>query len=148
MLVNRSMPAATIIPVLVYPDLAEAVTWLCQAFGFVERLRIGSHRAQLSLGTGAIVVVQRDPPAASTGNEPAAQMQAIMVRVEAVDLHYGRAQRHGVRVGPPPTDFPYGERQYSAVDLGGHVWTFSQSVADVEPGAWGGTVVGDPEPAA
>ena len=31
-----------------------------------------------------------------------------------------------------------GERQYTAVDLGGHVWTFSQSIADVAPEGWGG----------
>ncbi|MGO9885060.1 MAG: glyoxalase, partial [Solirubrobacteraceae bacterium] len=38
-----------------------------------------------------------------------------------------------------PTDFPYGERQYNAIDLGGHHWTFSQSIADVAPEQWGGT---------
>jgi len=39
----------------------------------------------------------------------------------------------------PPTDYPYGERQYSAEDLGGHRWTFSQSIADVDPASWGAT---------
>jgi uncharacterized glyoxalase superfamily protein PhnB len=38
----------------------------------------------------------------------------------------------------PPVDYPYGERQYSAVDPGGHVWTFSESIADVDPASWGG----------
>ena len=42
MLENRSIHSATVIPVLVYEDVAEAVEWLCDAFGFVERLRIGS----------------------------------------------------------------------------------------------------------
>jgi hypothetical protein len=40
MLANRSMPLSTVTPVLVYPDLAKAVDWLCDAFGFTERLRI------------------------------------------------------------------------------------------------------------
>jgi len=31
-----------------------------------------------------------------------------------------------------PLSQPYGERQYPALDPGGHVWTFSQSEADVE----------------
>jgi hypothetical protein len=35
-------------------------------------------------------------------------------------------------------DYPYGERQYTAEDLGGHRWTFSQSIADVAPEEWGG----------
>src|SRR5436309_1474873 len=53
---NRSMPSSTVIPVLVYPDAAEAVDWLCGTFGFTERLRIGSHRSQLTVGDGSIVV--------------------------------------------------------------------------------------------
>jgi uncharacterized glyoxalase superfamily protein PhnB len=38
-----------------------------------------------------------------------------------------------------PKDYPYGERQYTAEDLGGHHWTFSQSIADLAPEDWGGT---------
>ena len=37
-------------------------------------------------------------------------------------------------------DFPYGERQYNAQDPAGHVWTFSESIADVDPADWGGTL--------
>ncbi|MDQ3400594.1 MAG: hypothetical protein M3470_06310 [Chloroflexota bacterium] len=49
-----------------------------------------------------------------------------------------RAVKVGARILQPPTDFPYGERQYTVVDIGGHRWTFSQSIADVDPGDWGG----------
>jgi uncharacterized glyoxalase superfamily protein PhnB len=50
---NRSIPAPTVIPVLVYPDVREAVAWLSAAFGFVERVRIGEdHRSQLKVGDG------------------------------------------------------------------------------------------------
>ena len=47
MIANRSIPASTVIPVLIYPDVDAAVTWLESAVGFAERLRIGNHRAQL-----------------------------------------------------------------------------------------------------
>src|SRR5258705_2519337 len=54
---NRSIPASTVSPVLIYPDVREAVAWLGAAFGFLERVRIGeNHRAQLSVGTGAVIV--------------------------------------------------------------------------------------------
>jgi hypothetical protein len=54
---NRSIPAATVIPVLIYPDVREAVAWLSAAFGFIERVRIGeNHRAQLRFGDGAVIV--------------------------------------------------------------------------------------------
>jgi len=54
---NRSIPRSTVIPVLIYPDVREAVDWLGRAFGLVERVRIGeNHRAQLSFGEGAVIV--------------------------------------------------------------------------------------------
>jgi uncharacterized glyoxalase superfamily protein PhnB len=65
----------------------------------------------------------------------------IMVRVDDVDSHYERAQAHGARILQPPTNFPYGERQYSVADPGGHVWTFSQTIADAAREEWGGTLV-------
>ena len=65
---NRSIPAATVIPVLIYPDVREAVAWLSAAFGFEERLKIGEdHRSQLNVGDGGAVIVgdvrqDRRPP--------------------------------------------------------------------------------------
>ncbi len=38
---NRSIPGSVVIPVLIYPDVREAVRWLGESFGFVERVRIG-----------------------------------------------------------------------------------------------------------
>ena len=61
-----------------------------------------------------------------------------MVRVEDVRAHCERARENGARILMDPTDFEYGERQYSAVDLAGHQWTFSETLADVAPEEWGG----------
>ena len=36
---TRSIPSATVIPVLVYPDVREAVGWLSTAFGFGHALK-------------------------------------------------------------------------------------------------------------
>ena len=132
MLANRSIPPATVIPELGYPDLGAAIDWLCAAFGFTLRLRIGDHRAQLNAGDGAVVLIQRD-------EQPGAG-SSVLMRVEDVDRHHDRARQHGARIPHPPATHPFGERQYNAVDLAGHVWTFSQSVADVDPETWGGTV--------
>jgi uncharacterized glyoxalase superfamily protein PhnB len=134
MLSNRSIPRCTVIPELAYPDVQRAADWLCEAFGFTVRLRIANHRAQLNVGDGAVVVTTR--PANDQGAEVA---HGVMVRVEDVDQHHDRAKRHGARIVRPPASYPYGERQYTAVDPGGHCWTFSQSIADVAPEDWGGT---------
>jgi uncharacterized glyoxalase superfamily protein PhnB len=129
MLANRSMPESTVIPVLGYPDVGEAVDWLCAAFGFSERWRAGNHRAQLAIGDGAVAVTRRSGESA-----PA----SVMARIEDADAHHERARQHGARILQAPTDYPYGERQYTVEDLGGHTWTFSQSIADVAPEEWGG----------
>jgi uncharacterized glyoxalase superfamily protein PhnB len=130
---NRSMPEPTVVPVLGYEDVNEAADWLCRAFGFEVRLRIGDHRVQLSYGDGAVIAAQ------GSGSGGA---HSTMVRVQDADAHHERAAAAGAQVVNPPTDYPYGERQYTAVDLGGHPWTFSQSTADVDPADWGGELVG------
>jgi uncharacterized glyoxalase superfamily protein PhnB len=137
---NRSIPAATVIPVLIYPDVRKAVAWLGAAFGFVERVQIGeNHRSQLSFSDGAVILgdVRHDrrPP------RPGEVTQSVMVRVEDANAHCERARAHGARILEEPKDFPYGERQYTADDLAGHQWTFSQSLADVAPEDWGGISV-------
>jgi len=146
---NRSMPSSTVIPVLVYPDVAMAVDWLCGAFGFTERLRIGNHRSQLTLGDGSIIVAARarglggDSKKTGEGrrSHQAEASRSVMVRVPDVDSHFERAKKRGAKILQPPADYPFGERQYTAEDLGGHTWTFSQSIADVAPEKWGGSVV-------
>jgi uncharacterized glyoxalase superfamily protein PhnB len=139
---NRSIPDSTVIPVLIYPDVREAVAWLAAAFGFVERLRIGEgHRAQLRVGDGAVIVAEpgpdRRPPA------PGSTSYSVTVRVADVRAHCERARAHGARILTEPTDFEYGERQYGAEDLAGHRWTFSETLTDVAPEAWGGALIAD-----
>ena len=146
---NRSMPNATVIPVLVYEDVAEAVEFLADAFGFVEQLRIGTHRVQLGVGDGAVVVSERrvapvhDSTDAVILRAPrrGEASHSVMVRVEDLDTHYRHARQNGARILTPPSDHPYGERQYTAEDLAGHRWTFSQSIADVAPEEWGGQTI-------
>src|SRR5439155_16106371 len=65
--------------------------------------------------------------------------QTLSVHVDDVDRHYEHASERGARILQPPTTYPYGERQYSAEDFAGNRWTFSQSVADVNPEEWGAT---------
>lgn len=143
---NRSLPSSVVIPVLNYPDVREAVEWLCRAFGFTERLRIADHRAQLGFGEGEIVVAEggETPGVVHSETSDSSSTPAnhsIMVRVLDVDAHYEQAKQYGARIISPPTDYPYGERQYSTEDIGGHLWTFSESTGDVDPSSWGGTLL-------
>jgi uncharacterized glyoxalase superfamily protein PhnB len=133
---NRSIPQARVIPVLAYPDVNQAAAWLCHAFGFSVRLRIGNHRVQLNVGDGAVIVRELRP------NELHAQLgigHSVSIRIEDADAHCERAKARGARITQEPMTQPYGERQYNAEDFVGRSWTFSQSVADVNPVEWGGT---------
>jgi uncharacterized glyoxalase superfamily protein PhnB len=137
---NRSIPTTTVIPVLTYPDVPGAVAWLGAAFGFVERVRIGEdHRAQLSVDDGAVIVADtggnRRPP------DPTVVTHSVTVRVADVQAQCEQAQRQGATIFMEPTDFPFGERQCTVQDPWGHLWTFSQTMADVAPEDWGGTTI-------
>ncbi|MFC5741767.1 VOC family protein [Dyella tabacisoli] len=138
---NQSMPAATVIPVLHYPDVIAASKWLCRTFGFTERLRIGSHRIQLNVGHAAIVVAE-SPDAFL---HPGTVSHSVMVRVASVDQHCKKARSMGAKIISEPTSFPYGERQYNVADMANHVWTFSQTESNVDPSAWGGQWVSSNE---
>ena len=128
---NRSIPASTVIPVLAYASVREAADWLCDAFGFTMRVRIADHRVQLNAGDGAVVVAERQ----EGGGEGSTR---VMMRIADVDSHHKRARARGARIIREPADQPFGERQYTVEDVGGHQWTFSQTIADVAPEEWGG----------
>jgi len=141
------MPPSSVIPELVYPDVGQAVEWLCDTFGFVERWRAGTHRAQLAFGTGAIAVTEARTGQGWSDTADEAELRpppkgelshAVMVRVDDVNRHHDRARSRGARILHQPTDYPYGERQYEVEDLAGHRWTFSETIADVAPEEWGG----------
>lgn len=151
MIVNRSAPRATVVPILVYEDVEKAIDWLCGAFGFAERLRAAgpggsvSH-AQLAIAEGAVMLGRQGgefrPP------RPGEVSQYVHVRVEDIDEHFEHARQHAARILKPPADMPFGERQYTAEDPWGHRWTFSQSIADVAPETWGARQPGEREGAA
>jgi uncharacterized glyoxalase superfamily protein PhnB len=138
MLPNRSIPPATVIPVLVYPDVRAAVAWLTEAFGFAERVRIGeAHRSQMRVGDDGGVIVadvrkEQVPP------QPGVVTHVIKVRVADVDAAFERARSHGARVVQEPTEYEYGERECTVEDLAGHRWQFTQTMRDVAPEEWGG----------
>jgi uncharacterized glyoxalase superfamily protein PhnB len=150
-LTNRSRPPGEVIPTLYYEDVEKAIDWLCGAFSFTERFRYGQSGnvggAQLVAG-GGIVMLSRVRVGQNSGWGDNAAFKPppdgeisilISVHVDDVDRHFERAKQFGARIVRPPETYPFGERQYTAQDIAGHRWAFSQSVADVAPEAWGAT---------
>ncbi len=137
---NRSAPPGSVVPVLQYADVVAATDWLCRAFGFRVRLRIGTHRAQLVHDGGALVIHElrsvngAEPPDDET---PPDDRHEVMLRVDDVDAQMARATAAGARLVLPPQDHAYGERQAVLLDMAGHRWTLTQSIADIDPASWG-----------
>lgn len=126
------MPQDVLVPVLTYPSVTEAVSWLSRVFGFRLRWQVAEHRAQLAVGeTAAIALVAGD--IGTPGQDH------VMVRVADLLAHRERAVAAGASAGEVQ-EFPYGERQYSALDHTGRAWVFTESVADVAPEEWGARV--------
>ena len=150
MVANRSRPRG-IIPTLYYEDVAKAIDWLCGAFGCAERFRYGPQDhvagAQLTAGDGVVML-----SVARVGQSPRWEDKAefgpprdrevtvvLSVHVEDVDQHFERAQQFGARIVHEPETYNFGERQYTAEDVAGYRWSFSQSISDVAPEEWGAT---------
>jgi uncharacterized glyoxalase superfamily protein PhnB len=151
--VNRSAPPGPVVPGLYYEDVGAAIEWLCGAFGFTEIYRYGPPGAPvgafLAAGDGSVALslarVGQSPDwedDAELRPNPAVVSHGVSVRVDDVDVRFELVTNFGARVFGPPATYQFGERQFTAEDLGGHRWTFTQSVADVSPADWGATMPG------
>jgi uncharacterized glyoxalase superfamily protein PhnB len=130
--------APNIYPCLGYRDAKAAIRWLCEAFGFEERMvHPGEDRevahAELSLGPGIIMLGSAsddmaavDTDALTAGGEADFSRIpfALYVALEDVDAHCEHARAAGAEIVREPTDTGYGSREYAARDLEGNVWSF------------------------
>ena len=125
------MTEQRIFPMLCYDEAAEAIEFLCSAFGFTEDWRMEGEdgtigHAELSLDGNVLMLasVWRDGGLASPRDLPASHSQ-LRVKVDEVDSHYRRALEAGAIVIDSPADQDYGERVYRAIDPEGHRWIFA-----------------------
>src|SRR4051812_28684650 len=130
---DASPPTPSIYPRLAYRDEHAALEFLVRAFGLVERREARMEHttgmlAWLELGNGVIMIGRAGPyhhglaSPAETGSPTA----MVMVYVDDVDAHHGRAVAEGARVLSEPEDMLWGDRRYEALDLDGHRWHFAQ----------------------
>ncbi|WP_433597595.1 MerR family transcriptional regulator [Nocardia sp. CA-135953] len=118
------------IPTLVYRDIAAAHEFLTTAFGFepgrVTRSPDGIVRhAEVTAGDGVIWLHQvSEQYGLQTPEALGACTEGMSIVVDDVDAHYRHAAQHGADILYPPTDQPYGYRDYSARDLEQRLWSF------------------------
>jgi uncharacterized glyoxalase superfamily protein PhnB len=142
---NRSVPTDSVLPHLVYQDVAKALAWLTGTFGFTEHFRYGPpdevQGAQMYLGK-AWIMLTRSRPGRASPLQIGHETQSLTVFVEDVDSHYARAKSAGAKIVEDLHETEYGERQYGVEDLESHHWLFSKHARDVSPSEWGATIAG------
>jgi uncharacterized glyoxalase superfamily protein PhnB len=138
---NRSVPVDSVLPHLVYPDVAAALEWLGRVFGFVEHYHYGepAQGAQVLLGK-ACVMLRTSRPGEASPAEIRCLTQSLTVFVDDVRAHYERAKAAGATVIEELNETMYGELQYGVRDFAGHHWLFSEHARDVDPASWGASV--------
>jgi uncharacterized glyoxalase superfamily protein PhnB len=138
---NRSVPTDSVLPHVVYRDIAQALDWLTNTLGFSEHYRYGDpvSGAQIFLGNAYIMISTPRPGGASPA-QIGHRTQSLTVFVNDVDGHYARTKSAGAKIVEELHETIYGERQYGVEDLDGHHWLFSQHARDVSPDDWGATV--------
>jgi uncharacterized glyoxalase superfamily protein PhnB len=128
-------------PSLAYEDVVLALGWLDDAFGFREHLRWADEEgivrhAEMRI-EDAFVELSQASSERPTPKVLGHTSQSIIVTVDNVDSHYLRALASGALIIAEPEDKPWGLRQYTAEDLDGHLWEFSQYLRHVPPTEWG-----------
>src|SRR5260370_21802347 len=96
MIANRSVPTDTVLPHVVYRDVAEAIAWLTKTFGFTEHYRYGELRgpvsgAPLHLGN-ARIMVNRARARSGSPAQLGFRTQSLTVFFEDVDAPFLRAK--------------------------------------------------------
>jgi uncharacterized glyoxalase superfamily protein PhnB len=120
-----------IIPILVYEDIEAAHDFLVETFGFTSG---GLHRTEdgtavhgeVRMGDDAVWLhAVAEEHQMATPRDSKQSHGGLEVIVEDVDAHHARSKAAGARIERPPTDQPYGLREYGARDPENHRWWFS-----------------------
>jgi MerR family transcriptional regulator, thiopeptide resistance regulator len=123
------------IPILVYEDIESAFQYLTRVFGLgpgeLARAADGSVvHGELQVGDGQLWL---HPESEEFGLKSPRNMGGtasgmVVVIVGDVDAHHRHAVEAGATIQYDPTDQEYGYREYSAVDLEGHIWSFMRQI--------------------
>lgn len=118
------------IAILVYEDIETAFDYLTRVFGFgpgeLTRDPDGNVvHGEIQAGDGEFWLhTESEPFGLKSPNNLGGATGTMAIMVDDVDAHHRHAAEEGATVRYEPVDQPYGYREYSAVDLEGHLWSF------------------------
>lgn len=131
------MKAKSIIPSILYKDAADAIEWLCTAFGFEKHLIVPDENglivhAQLTLGDIMIMTgsSQRQSEYSKLIRQPndvgnfETQSPYIVLEENDIEAHYEKAKEQGAKIVIELKSEDYGGKSYTCYDIEGHLWNF------------------------
>src|SRR5207247_1950432 len=126
----RAMP---ITPYLYYEDVAGALKFLSNAFGFRKfgtQMRNPNgkiNHAAMKLGDDLIMMGYPGPKYKSP-KRLRQSTQSLYINANNVDRIFERAKKARAKILEKPTDTSYGHRRFGAEDPEGHQWYFAQEI--------------------
>ncbi len=134
MTASSLLPAPNLMPLMRYRDLAEAMGWLEQAFGFEKQIAVSdtdgaviygqmTHRGSLMM-MGAVRDTDLDKLMCQPDEVGGVETQSCYLVVEDADAHYARAREAGADIVLDLKSDGLGRRGYSCRDPEGHIWSF------------------------
>jgi uncharacterized glyoxalase superfamily protein PhnB len=130
--VNVTEPQGAVVPTLRYRDVAAAIDWLCNAFGFEKHQVVcgddgAVQYAELVFGNGMIMLgpvedAGLDKYMAQPADTGGAETQICYLFVADATAHCARAKAAGAEIVLDIEDADSNGRGYSCRDLEGHIW--------------------------
>lgn len=129
-----------IVPYVLYEDVSDAVSWLCEVLGLREVIRFTTpdgHVGHAELETGGFILM-----IGSKASRFGETESVTVVFVGDVDETCQRAVARGATVVDNAKNQPWGLRQAVIRDPQGQRWELSQHLKDVPPEEWGAELLG------
>jgi uncharacterized glyoxalase superfamily protein PhnB len=134
MTASSNLPAPNLMPLMRYRELAEAMGWLEQAFGFEKQIAVSDSDGEVIYGQmtyrGSLMMMGavRDTDLDKLMRQPdevgGVETQSCYIVVDDADAHYARALGAGADVVLDIKSDGLGRRGYSCRDPQGHIWNF------------------------
>src|ERR1700722_19840940 len=109
MTVNRSLPTDTVLPHVMYQDIANAIAWLTRVFGFREHYRYGEPVSGAQMYAANACIMLKSARGHATPAQLGYGTQSLTIFVDDVDEHFARTKAAGAKIIEDLHETIYGE---------------------------------------
>ncbi|MEL6436018.1 MAG: VOC family protein [Pseudomonadota bacterium] len=118
---SNDVTCNAVYPTLAAPNVADTCNWYIEKLGFTLRFMWGEPATHGALLLGEACVHFWESAAQPNDNW-------LYFDINAVEAMYERARENGVEITKEPMTYPWGMREFNAVDLNGYNIRFGQYV--------------------